>query len=969
MAPVLISILLTAAQMTLAPVPREVSVDGRDVFRLSPLDPIVVPDSRTAERDTAVALLRKASGFDLPVVTADRHRRGARGLYIGETGTHEHVRTRQPGSLMRAPAPAAPPAQGYTLRVTRDTVVLLGADPAGTFHGVQTLSQLIGERGEIPCVTITDAPDLPWRGAWLEGKPPTDVLDALAAIKCNLAVFESDDFLELTPERLRDWREVFEQARRRHIEPVPVVRTVTNVAALLERHPEAALARTVTERVRLEEDHWALLPHPNVLETPETPITVSLGGRAFAAGRDYAVDSGRLAYPYVATNMPWLIRRNIGGAIPDGAVVSVTYAYVPEGTTACFPLAQAVEDAWLHTLETLARELAPRFIVARHDWPSAIQSDPRFAAFGEGNAQLLGDSVRTLDKLARRANPELRLVVASDAFRGSGQGTEEIIKTLPRSAAYIVQPGTVARDPATMLGSWLSADHEVFGMPLPSPRSTYAWGNALTAAQGRVRGMLAPLKSDTGSDTAFRIAMQKAWAAEKWRAAWPEVFNAYFDADLWDPGYVEVLEVLAAHIDRQTLAGVPPDKIRNEFLDYQRQMRSRLPADDPQAKRVADLIANMTEYLELERAFTRDQSPSVLRRLVNLVERQTGDDPRADETRTQRILEPIESRGLFVPSSILFGVYLLPFREMPVMAGHRPLEILAEPVYKDTEHTAQATYNFLAEPGPICRVDFDTVGAATVTLERSRDGQTFTTVHRMTSRERGGVRAPAILERPVSTRYLRITAEAPAEQAVLRNPRVFALKGPAVGVCGRSDAAPILDASFTEGCWPLEPQVDGFVLRNGRAFAQAQTTCWLCVAQDTLYIAVYAREPRMATMAASAKDRDASLEGDEHFEITVETPGGTVFTFAVNPLGTQFDSRDGDSGWRGDWQVATASYDEGWAAEFGIPFKVFGQQPRRSEAWRMNFTRFRNNVHKEHSSWAYDPKTGRVSEWGNMIFN
>jgi len=188
-------------------------------------------------------------------------------------------------------------------------------------------------------------------------------------------------------------------------------------------------------------------------------------------------------------------------------------------------------------------------------------------------------------------------------------------------------------------------------------------------------------------------------------------------------------------------------------------------------------------------------------------------------------------------------------------------------------------------------------------------------------------------------------------------------------VCGRTDTAPVLDGSFKEKCWPTEPQAEGFVLADTKVFAAAQTTFWLCASRDTLYVAAYAREPRMTTMAAAKTGRDASLENDEHLLVTLQAPGGVVFAFAVNPLGAQFDSLEGDAAWNGDWKVVTASYGEGWAAEFAIPFKVFGIQPKRGEAWQMNFARFRNNVHKERSAWAYDPKTDRVSEWGNMIFD
>ena len=60
---------------------------------------------------------------------------------------------------------AAEPAQGYTLAIAADGVHVTGNDEAGLLHGVQTLRQIIRQRGwTLPCMTVTDAPNYPVRG-------------------------------------------------------------------------------------------------------------------------------------------------------------------------------------------------------------------------------------------------------------------------------------------------------------------------------------------------------------------------------------------------------------------------------------------------------------------------------------------------------------------------------------------------------------------------------------------------------------------------------------------------------------------------------------------------------------------------------------------------------------------------------------------------------------------------------------
>jgi hexosaminidase len=70
-------------------------------------------------------------------------------------------------------------AEGYALTVSEQAVVLRARRLAGLLHGVQSIRQLLppealgegpvpGVRWTMPCVDVTDAPRLPWRGAMLD---------------------------------------------------------------------------------------------------------------------------------------------------------------------------------------------------------------------------------------------------------------------------------------------------------------------------------------------------------------------------------------------------------------------------------------------------------------------------------------------------------------------------------------------------------------------------------------------------------------------------------------------------------------------------------------------------------------------------------------------------------------------------------------------------------------------------------
>ncbi|MGE0441670.1 MAG: beta-N-acetylhexosaminidase [Gemmatimonadales bacterium] len=94
--------------------------------------------------------------------------------------------------------------EGYSIRVTADTVAIEGADADGLFWGVQSLRQLlppafedsaarVAGRWTIPAVAITDAPRFAWRGVLLDAGrhffPVADIkrlIDVAARYKLNI---------------------------------------------------------------------------------------------------------------------------------------------------------------------------------------------------------------------------------------------------------------------------------------------------------------------------------------------------------------------------------------------------------------------------------------------------------------------------------------------------------------------------------------------------------------------------------------------------------------------------------------------------------------------------------------------------------------------------------------------------------------------------------------------------------------
>jgi hexosaminidase len=152
-------------RISIIPAPASLSVSGGAPFALTDSTQIVVDASDDAAVRVGEALaahMRPATGFALPVT-----RMG------GEPSRHT--------ILLRLDAARSDVGdEGYALTVTADAVRLEARTPAGLFHGIQTIRQLLpyGIEAEnsqikmgdwkIPAVRITDRPRFAWRGAMLD---------------------------------------------------------------------------------------------------------------------------------------------------------------------------------------------------------------------------------------------------------------------------------------------------------------------------------------------------------------------------------------------------------------------------------------------------------------------------------------------------------------------------------------------------------------------------------------------------------------------------------------------------------------------------------------------------------------------------------------------------------------------------------------------------------------------------------
>ncbi|MEE8135264.1 MAG: DUF5916 domain-containing protein [Gemmatimonadales bacterium] len=223
----------------------------------------------------------------------------------------------------------------------------------------------------------------------------------------------------------------------------------------------------------------------------------------------------------------------------------------------------------------------------------------------------------------------------------------------------------------------------------------------------------------------------------------------------------------------------------------------------------------------------------------------------------------------------------------------------------------------------------------------------------------------------------------PAQERAL--PEVYAARIP------DSASSPIrLDGVLTEAVWQAAPVASGFRQREPLEgdLATEETEVRILYDGATLYIGIVARDRDPGSIISRILQRDRIMEtnfsgepefaGDDAVAILFDPfhDHRNAMVFATNPNGAEFDATITDEGreinidWRGVWAVKAQVTDQGWSAEFAIPFRTLRFPGGDSvEPWGFNVYRVirRENEEVLWSAWSRDNEGfTRVSRAGHL---
>lgn len=180
----------------------------------------------------------------------------------------------------------------------------------------------------------------------------------------------------------------------------------------------------------------------------------------------------------------------------------------------------------------------------------------------------------------------------------------------------------------------------------------------------------------------------------------------------------------------------------------------------------------------------------------------------------------------------------------------------------------------------------------------------------------------------------------------------------------RTDAPPEIDGRvLDDGAWQGVAAGGDFrqVAPVAGAPMSERTEVRVVYTDTTLYIGVICFDRTPGAIVTANPKRDGALDETDSIRLILDTyrDGQSGFVFGTSPSALEYDAQvvnEGQGGsmlsgqaggsgggfninWDGTWQVASAIHEQGWSAEFAIPFRTLRYPDAAAQTWGFNLQR------------------------------
>lgn len=178
-----------------------------------------------------------------------------------------------------------------------------------------------------------------------------------------------------------------------------------------------------------------------------------------------------------------------------------------------------------------------------------------------------------------------------------------------------------------------------------------------------------------------------------------------------------------------------------------------------------------------------------------------------------------------------------------------------------------------------------------------------------------------------------------------------------------------IDGRFDEPAWALAEPVGNFIQRRPRTGEPIteRTEVRFLYDDDNLYIAVFCFDSDASGIVSNSLENDFQYLESDGVTVLIDSlhDRRSGFTFGVNPVAARRDAQlandgSGNIDWDGVWDVQTSRSEEGWFAEFMIPFKTLRFSNSSSQEWGLQVTR---RVVRKNEEADWSPVPQRFTNW------
>ena len=209
----------------------------------------------------------------------------------------------------------------------------------------------------------------------------------------------------------------------------------------------------------------------------------------------------------------------------------------------------------------------------------------------------------------------------------------------------------------------------------------------------------------------------------------------------------------------------------------------------------------------------------------------------------------------------------------------------------------------------------------------------------------------------------------------LANPAYGATESRSIQALRIESQSPNIDGRLDDAIWQQSPSSSDFLQLDpieGEA-ASEKTTVQIAYDEEGLYVGIRCYDSDAEAIVSRLTRRDGETEADWvslSLDPHLDRQTGCFFTaYASGSVidGVYSDDRRKDETWDAVWEVQTSIDDEGWSAEFYIPYYVMRFSPQDEYVWGMNVERHISRK-QERTHWNLMGKAtpGLVSQFGYL---